>query len=207
MSATKEYSCVKKTKREFERSLVALSKEKALSKITVKEICERAQLSRNAFYFHYADIDDLILDIRKNMIAEIETLFNKYKEVGFPENIYTVISSLTDLFVEHEDTTIMLIDCSKRFIDELNKLHSDFFFEYFKAYHHTDSRELYDMFYSYLSSGFNGMYRYWRGHRDTVSKSLFIHLAYVFGKRLVALEDPVIEPIVIDLSTEKSVEK
>lgn len=203
MAASKEYSCVKKTKREFERSLVALSKEKSLNKITVKEICEKAQLSRNAFYFHYNDINDLILDIRTNMITKIKTLFDQYRQVGFPENMYTVISSLTDLFVENEETTIMLIDYSKRFLEDLNKLHADFFFEYFKAYHHTDSRELYDMFYSYLSGGFNSMYRYWRCHRDTISKSLFIHLAYVFAKRLVALDDPIIEPICLDIGGDR----
>lgn len=195
MAAQKEYSCVKKTKREFEKSLVSLSQEKQLNKITVKEICERAQLSRNAFYFHYSDINALVADIRQNMVKEIETLFNTYRQVGFPENMYTVISSLTDLFIEREGTTMMLIDNSKQFLDDLNKLHSDFFFEYFKAYHHTDSRELYDMFYSYLSNGFYGMYKHFRKHRDTISKGLFIHLAYTFSKRLVALEDPQIEPI------------
>ena len=198
VAATKEYSCVKKTKKEFEKSLVSLSKEKDLNKITVKEICERAQLSRNAFYFHYSDINDLIFDIRTNMLNEIKTLLEKHRKVGYPENVFTVISSVTDLFFENEDTAIMLIDCSKEFLEELNQLHADFFFEYFKAYHHTDSRELYDMFYSYLSGGYNGMFRYWREHRDKISKPLFIHLAYVFAKRLIALEDPIIEPIALD---------
>ena len=54
--ATKEYSCVKKTKKTIEKSLVELSKEYPLNKITVKMLCEKAELSRNAFYFHYEDI-------------------------------------------------------------------------------------------------------------------------------------------------------
>ena len=58
--ATKEYSCVKRTKKAFEMSLVELSKELPINKVTVKLLCEKAQLSRNAFYFHYRDINDLI---------------------------------------------------------------------------------------------------------------------------------------------------
>ena len=51
--ATKEYACVKKTKKAFENSLASLAGEYQLNKITVKMVCEEAQLSRNAFYFHY----------------------------------------------------------------------------------------------------------------------------------------------------------
>ena len=44
------------------------------------------------------------------------------------------------------------------------------------------------------------MFKYWREHRDKISKPLFIHLAYVFAKRLIALENPIIEPIVLDIN-------
>ena len=72
--ATKEYSCVKKTKKAFADSFVALSKDKQLNKITVKEVCEKAELSRNAFYFHYKDINDLVDDIENSVIAELEKI-------------------------------------------------------------------------------------------------------------------------------------
>ena len=76
----KTYSCVSRTKHSFETALAELSKTTPLPKITVKALCEQAQLSRNAFYFHYADIDALIEDIENNMYAAITDLLEEVKE-------------------------------------------------------------------------------------------------------------------------------
>ena len=82
--ATKEYSCVKKTKKAFENALTELSKEYPFNKITVKLLCEKAELSRNAFYFHYKDINDLIEDRkRKNHFRlYLDILENNCKNEG-----------------------------------------------------------------------------------------------------------------------------
>ena len=50
MAGGKEYSCVKKTKKAFELSLVSLSKELPLNKISVKQICERAELRQRVLF-------------------------------------------------------------------------------------------------------------------------------------------------------------
>ena len=39
----------------LKRSLLKLLKEKPVNKITVKEVCELAQLNRATFYAHYSD--------------------------------------------------------------------------------------------------------------------------------------------------------
>ena len=96
--ATKEYSCVKRTKKAFEMSLVELSKEIPFNKITVKQLCERADLSRNAFYFHYSDINALIEDIENSIIQEIEALLENLDEIGFPKNVYASVDGLVDIF-------------------------------------------------------------------------------------------------------------
>lgn len=198
MQVHKEYSCVKKTKRNFEKSLVALAKEKPLNKINVKQLCEEAGLSRNAFYFHYDDINALIDEIRENALGEIASLLGACREQGFPENMLTVIENLTEYFVVHGETVLMLTDFSPEFIDKLNSLYSDFYFEYYSAYHKTKSRELYDMFYSYASCGFTGMLRHWLHNREKIPKQVFVRLAYSFTKRLVFVGDVKLERIKLD---------
>ena len=96
--ATKEYACVKKTKKAFETSLAELARTQQLNKITVKTVCERAQLSRNAFYFHYKDIGALISDIEENLIHDAEDLLADLGNLGFPKNVYATIDGLIDLF-------------------------------------------------------------------------------------------------------------
>lgn len=185
MKNQKELSGVGKTKKEFEKSLAALAKEKPLNKINVKQLCETAHLSRNAFYFHYSDINALISEVKENMLAQIAALIDGCRGEDFSENLLDVINGLTDFFIENKDTAMMLIDCSPEFIDRLNKLYSDFYYEYFKQYHKSGSRELYDMFYCYVSSAFNGMMKYWMHNRETVPRAVFVRLAYLFTKKLV----------------------
>ncbi len=191
MGGQKEYSCVKKTKRAFETSLVALSKEVALNKISVKQICERAELSRNAFYFHYSDINGLIQDIEDNMIKEITDMFGEFREIGYPDNVLVIIQRLTDYLIEHRETTLMLLDSSYSisFTKRFNNAFSDFFFEYFSQYHKTDFRGTYDLFYTYVSNGYCGMISQWLHEPGEISRRHFIRLAYTFAKRMLIIDD------------------
>lgn len=56
-------------KRELARTLIALSKEKPLTSITVSELAKRCEISRGTFYNHFFDIYDLI-----NWIFEMDVI-------------------------------------------------------------------------------------------------------------------------------------
>lgn len=191
MANGKEYSCVKKTKRTFANSLVVLSKEKPLNKITVKQICDHAELSRNAFYFHYGDINDLIEEIEVNMINDITSMFDGFRKIEFPDNVLLIIQKLTDYLIEHKDATLMLIDStySSSFTKKINKAFSDFYFEYFQRYHKTDFRGTYDFFYEFVSNGYCGMLVQWLRDPGEISKRHFIRLAYTFIRRMLVVDN------------------
>lgn len=53
---------VERTKSYLQGALIELLREKPLEKVTVKEVLDRAQVSKKAFYSHYADIIDLAID-------------------------------------------------------------------------------------------------------------------------------------------------
>lgn len=192
MKATKEYSCVKKTKKSFEDSLVALSKDYPINKITVKQICEKSELSRNAFYFHYADINALIEDIENSMINYIYSIFEEIGDVDYPDNVLMILQKLTDYFCIKRDTTLMLIDSSysKSFTKRINKAFSDYYFQYFKQYHKSDFRGTYDFFYEFVSSGYCGMLVQWLHDPGEITKRHFIRLSYTFIRRLMVTDTP-----------------
>ncbi len=54
------------SKRAIRESLLALMQDKPLNKITVREICERADVNRSTFYAYYEDIYDLHRAILKD---------------------------------------------------------------------------------------------------------------------------------------------
>lgn len=196
--AHKEYSCVKKTKKAFEESLVYLAKDHQLNKISVKELCEVAQLSRNAFYFHYKDINDLIDSIENSLISEVADILQDMGKVGFPRNIYATIDGFIDLFEARRDTVLMLMDksFSTSFTERVSKMFSDFNYEYFKQFNGDRSRISYEFFYIYLSGGFYDVVRYWLDHQDKMSKSSLKALCYVLIKRLIVPVDPDISTII-----------
>lgn len=197
--AVKEYSCVKKTKKAFEESLSSLAKERQLNKISVKEICERAQLSRNAFYFHYKDINDLINDIENNLINEVAALLHEIEKIGFPRNVYATIDGVVDLFEKRRDTVTMLMNksFSTSFTEKINQMFSEFNYKYFKEFNGDSSKVSFDFFYVYLSGGFYDIVRYWLDHQDKMSKESFKALCYILIKRLLIPVDPDIEILTI----------
>ena len=71
---------ITKTKEALKVSLIGLLKEKELSKITVKELCERADINRGTFYTHYTDQVDLYQSISEELYYKLEayirTLFS-----------------------------------------------------------------------------------------------------------------------------------
>ena len=64
---------VRYTKRVIRESFVRLMEHKPISRITVKEICELADVNRSTFYAHYASPDDLMQKIKEEVLQEINS--------------------------------------------------------------------------------------------------------------------------------------
>lgn len=58
------------TKRMFHESFCELLQEMPKERITVKALCERAELNRSTFYLHYETLDDLICELEQAWIDE-----------------------------------------------------------------------------------------------------------------------------------------
>lgn len=70
---------VKYTKMVIKNSFIALLKEKPLAKVTVTEICQRADVNRATFYAHYLDpvdlLDSIETELIEDVIARMENVF------------------------------------------------------------------------------------------------------------------------------------
>ena len=58
---TKNNQRFQETERRMEACMLELMKHYEFEKITVKKICEKAQVNRSTFYAHFIDIFDIIL--------------------------------------------------------------------------------------------------------------------------------------------------
>ncbi len=67
---------VRYTRMIIEQSFLELLKEKPASKITVTELCQKAQINRATFYKHYLDVPDLLEKIEEQLFEEIRAVFS-----------------------------------------------------------------------------------------------------------------------------------
>jgi AcrR family transcriptional regulator len=75
----------KKTKKAICNAFAELLCEKELSKITVKEIIDKADVSRVTFYNHYLDVYDLHDKFEENTMLEIASLILELESTSYEE--------------------------------------------------------------------------------------------------------------------------
>ena len=62
---------IKYTKKVIKESFFQLLEEKDITKVTVSELCEKADINRATFYRYYIDIFDLLEKIKEEFVKEI----------------------------------------------------------------------------------------------------------------------------------------
>ncbi|MBQ6205679.1 MAG: TetR/AcrR family transcriptional regulator [Oscillospiraceae bacterium] len=67
----KENQRIALTRRLLKENLMELLQEKPIGKISVTELCQRAEINRSTFYAHYSAPQDVLLEIKRDSAAQI----------------------------------------------------------------------------------------------------------------------------------------
>jgi AcrR family transcriptional regulator len=78
MKGDKTNRKVKYTKMVLKESLIKLLKKKSISRITITELCEDADINRATFYAHYTDQYDLLKQIEQELVDDINKYLDNY---------------------------------------------------------------------------------------------------------------------------------
>lgn len=70
---------VRYTKMVIVQSFTKIIREKPLNKITVKEICDMAEINRATFYKYYLDVYDLLDKIEEQFLEELSEILSSQK--------------------------------------------------------------------------------------------------------------------------------
>lgn len=102
---------VEKTKRNIINSFLRLRSQKALEKITVKELSELAEINKATFYLHFKDIYDLSETLEKETVQEC------LRNIQHPEMIFSdnrvFVKELQEAFVANEQLIKILFEGSR----------------------------------------------------------------------------------------------
>jgi AcrR family transcriptional regulator len=98
----KENQRVRLTKKLLRESLTWLLAQKSIHKISVREVCDHAQINRTTFYKYYGSQYDLLKDMENEVLAQIENDLSTGKmqaadDVRWLSKIITYINENLDL--------------------------------------------------------------------------------------------------------------
>lgn len=101
----------KYTRMRLKDSLIELLKDKEITTITIKELCERADINRSTFYAHYRDQFDLLEGIEEELIEDMAAYMAQYEEQQ--EDDRQMIEKLIAYFASKEDACRVLLSDKK----------------------------------------------------------------------------------------------
>ena len=152
-----------RTQRLIKQAFYDLIKEKGFEQITVKDITDRAMISRNTFYLHYSDKYDLLNkqcdELMRNLFFNVgRQIHDLKKEDHTVESIAAVISyGIKTIAEDKEHYSILLSDVSS---DILTTKMTDTIKSSVK-YIRKDAFEINDFQLTYIVSGMTGIIKYY----------------------------------------------
>lgn len=88
------------TRMVLKNSLIALMQEKPLVNISIKELCQQADINRSTFYAHYTDIHDLLQQIEDEIIEDLNHTLSRYSYSRMEDN-YQVIEKVLEYLIDN----------------------------------------------------------------------------------------------------------
>lgn len=118
----------------FLDSFLELAKEKKYTKISIVDLTKRCSASRQAFYYHYKSIGDMVI---KNVNKEIDNICNNIKE---SDSWYDCATKFIEVVEKYEYVIKSALQSEKSLdaIDLLNTSTEKFIRAFIKAKHKED---------------------------------------------------------------------
>ncbi len=69
---------IRRTKRLLTDTLLTLLETKKIKNISVKELCEMADVNRGTFYLHYSDIYEMMEQMQADLLEQLDAIFQPY---------------------------------------------------------------------------------------------------------------------------------
>lgn len=100
---------IRKTEWALQNAFADLIKEKELPQITIKELCERADINKSTFYLHYRDIYDLASSMKRRLLDDCYTIISEYDILQFASNSAEIWERILHLYREQHYIHIAFI--------------------------------------------------------------------------------------------------
>ena len=159
----KENRKIRYTKMVIRDSLMNLMKTKSILSVSIKDICELADISRSTFYAHFKDQYDLLRQIEEDTLAYFEDMLNRYKDKYSKKETAQMVEEMLT-YIANNSNSIQVLLSENGDIAFQKKLFQHFtnhnlVTKYFSDKHQDDETKTY---YSvFLIHGYIGLVQHW----------------------------------------------
>jgi AcrR family transcriptional regulator len=149
---------VRFTKMVIKDSLLDILSNKPIQKVTVKEICEKAQINRATFYLHYQDPYDLLEQIENEMFNDVfSSVMRNIDDIDdLTRQLFEIIEKNIDLcrilFSDNGD---------KMFLKRIMEFSRDISIEGWKKLNPNVSQQRLEYLYAFVVSGCVAVIEHW----------------------------------------------
>ena len=117
---------VRYTRMIIKQAFLELLQQKPASKITVREVCDKAEINRSTFYKHYLDCCDLLDKLKEEALVQLEEKLSTIEAAGAMPALTVILQTIEDnarlfeIFFKSRgsrDFTMQLVRLCFRFMD------------------------------------------------------------------------------------------
>ena len=87
---------VRYTKMMIRQNFISLLQQKPLNKITVKEVCELAEINRATFYKYYADAYDLLEQLEADIFEDLQNVMRDSVQEGVQKTMTRILEQMKE---------------------------------------------------------------------------------------------------------------
>lgn len=142
---------VRYTQKVLKDSFLKLLEKKPVNKITVKEVCELAELNRATFYAHYTDCFDLLESIETEMLGGFEESLKYIRSL----DVTSLMSAIYEMIERNDNACRVLVfhGGDRKILTEMTELAREKSIDYWRGELKNATEAELDMLYIHLSNG------------------------------------------------------
>lgn len=170
---------VRYTKAILKESLLEILKTKSIAKVTIKELCEAADLNRGTFYLHYYEPNDILKEIEEEFIREKMSFFDPYLKNDNPDQLAKLFGTV----ISNRELSLILFghNGAPQFTERIKKMvREGVLCEWQKEFPHYTKADL-EFVYEFVFPGAMNLILNWLSDSSGIPVTEFAHRLDLLG--------------------------
>lgn len=158
----------RRTKTLLKNAYIQLLKEKKFTEISVKELCELADINRGTFYLHYNDIYDLKTQLEDDIMHQLEELVLSHASLKTNDDTYQLFLHLFQFTEANQPyfTAFLGSNGDISYFKRMQTIFKDLYLGLLLDGKTPANSTSLDYSYNFIASGFTGLIENWLSNSE-----------------------------------------